>query len=111
MVECWPDSYAFCGSYELPAPVGPARATIPLTFSLPTPHRLSFTAGRVGLSLGMVVNFPDEIAWRLHETWRAKLFEAEFRYTQDRNDETKAQYLRMLREFKDLVLYDILPLG
>ena len=85
--------------------------TIPLIFPLPTPHRLSFTAGRVGLSLGMVVTFPGGIAWRLHETWRAKLFEAEFRYAQDRNDETKAEYLRMLRTFKDLVLYDILPQG
>ena len=59
----------------------------------------------------MVVTFPDGIAWRLHETWRAKLFEAEFRYAQDRNDETNAEYLRMLRAFKNLVLYDILPQG
>jgi hypothetical protein len=45
----------------------------------------------------------------LHETWRASLFEAEFRYTQDRNDKTKAEYLQVLKTFKDLVLYDILP--
>ena len=40
-----------------------------------------------------------------------KLFEAERRYNQDRNDETKAEYLQVLKAFKDLVLYDILPKG
>ena len=55
----------------------------------------------------MEISFPDGVAWRLHETWRAKLFEAEFRYAQ----ETKAEYLRLLRTFQDLVLYDILRQG
>jgi hypothetical protein len=59
----------------------------------------------------MEISFPDGVASRLDETWRAKLFEAEFRYAQDRNNETKAEYLRLLRTFKDLVLYDILPQG
>ena len=57
----------------------------------------------------MVIAFPDGAAWRLHETWRMKLFEAERRYTQDGNDKTKAEYLQVLKTFKDLVLYDILP--
>ena len=57
----------------------------------------------------MVITFPDGASWRLHETWRKKLFEAELRYTQDRNDKTKAEYLQVLKTFKDLVLYDILP--
>jgi hypothetical protein len=59
----------------------------------------------------MVITFPDGVAWRLRETWRAKLFEAELRYTQSRNAETKAEYMRVLRIFKDLVVYDILPQG
>ena len=92
-------------------PCCPARATITPHFFLPTPHRLSCIAGQVGLSLGMEISLPDVVASRLHETWRAKLFEAELRYAQDRNNETKAEYLRLLRTFKDLVLYDILPQG
>jgi hypothetical protein len=59
----------------------------------------------------MVITFPDGAAWRLHETWRMKLFEAERRYTQDRNEKTKAEYLRILRTFKDLVVYGIVPQG
>ena len=59
----------------------------------------------------MMISFPDGVARRLHETWRVKLFEAECRYTQDRNDKTKAEYLRVLRIFKDLVVYGIVPQG
>jgi hypothetical protein len=59
----------------------------------------------------MMISFPDGVARRLHETWRVKLLEAECRYTQDRNDKTKAEYLQVLKTFKDLVLYDILPQG
>jgi hypothetical protein len=59
----------------------------------------------------MVITSPDGAAWRLHETWRAKLFEAELRYTLNRNAETKAEYLRVLKIFKDLVVYDIVPKG
>ncbi len=92
-------------------PLAPVRATPPPHLFMPTPHRLSLTAGRVGLSLGMEISFPDGVSWRLHETWRAKLFEAEVRYTQTRNLETKAEYLQVLRTFKDLVLYDIVPQG
>jgi hypothetical protein len=57
----------------------------------------------------MVVTSPDGILWRLHDTWRAKLAEAQFRMKQDRNPETKAEYLRVLRIFKDLVMYGKLP--
>jgi hypothetical protein len=59
----------------------------------------------------MVITFPDGVAWRLHDTWRAKLSEAEFRYTQNRNAETTAEYMRILRIFKDLVMHGILPKG
>ena len=59
----------------------------------------------------MVITSPDGVAWRLHDTWRTKLFEAERRYTQERNDKTKAEYLQVLKTFKDLVLYDIVPQG
>jgi hypothetical protein len=59
----------------------------------------------------MVITSPDGAVWSLHETWRKKLFEAELRYTQNRNAETKAEYLRVLKIFKDLVLYGIMPKG
>ena len=59
--------------------------------------------------MDMVITSPDAAAWSLHETWRAKLLEAESRYTQDRNDKTKAEYLQVLRTFKDLVVYGVIP--
>jgi hypothetical protein len=52
----------------------------------------------------MIPTSPDGILWRLHETWRAKLFEAESRLKQERSLETKAEYMRVLRIFKDLVV-------
>jgi hypothetical protein len=57
----------------------------------------------------MTLTCPDGILWRLHETWRAKLAEAHCRMEQDRKLETKAEYLRVLRIFKDLVMYGRLP--
>jgi hypothetical protein len=57
----------------------------------------------------MILTSPDGILWRLHETWRAKVFEAEFRMKQDQNLETKAEYMRVLRIFKDLVMHGQLP--
>ena len=59
----------------------------------------------------MEITFPDEAAWSIHETWRARLLEAQDRYAQNRNHETKAEYMRVLRAFKDLVMYGILPRG
>jgi hypothetical protein len=57
----------------------------------------------------MILTSPDGILCRLHETWRAKLFAAEIRMKQDRNPETKAEYMRVLRIFKDLVMHGKLP--
>ena len=57
----------------------------------------------------MILTCPDGILWRLHENWRTKVVEAQLRMKQDRNLETKAEYLRVLRIFKDLVLYGKLP--
>jgi hypothetical protein len=59
----------------------------------------------------MVFTSRNGAAWRLHETWRKKLFEAERRYDQDQNDKTKAEYMQVLRIFKDLVVYGIVPKG
>ena len=59
----------------------------------------------------MEISFPDEAAWSIHETWRVRLFEAQYRYAQNRNHETKAEYMRVLRAFKDLVMYGIVPRG
>jgi hypothetical protein len=57
----------------------------------------------------MVIRSPDGAKWRLHETWRAKLLEAERRYDQNQNDKTKAEYMQVLKIFKDLVVYGIVP--
>ena len=53
--------------------------------------------------------FLDEAILGLHETWRARLFQAQFEYAQNRNHETKAEYMRVLRTFQDLVFYGIVP--
>jgi hypothetical protein len=66
-------------------------------------------AGKVGLSLGMAIRFSDYVDWTLHDAWRARLLEAKRRFSQNRNDENSAEYLRVLAIFKDLVLYGILP--
>jgi predicted house-cleaning noncanonical NTP pyrophosphatase (MazG superfamily) len=59
----------------------------------------------------MVLGSRDGVDWRLHEEWQAKLLEAEQRFQQDKNAETKAEYMRILRIFKDLVMYGIRPRG
>jgi hypothetical protein len=53
-----------------PQPPGPRMRgnRAPLIYSLRAPHRPSLTAGRVGLSLGMVITCPDGAAWRLHRS-------------------------------------------
>ena len=74
-----------------------------------SPHSLSLAAATVRLSLGMAISSPDGVEWKLHEVWRARLLEAQHRYARNRNHETKAEYMRVLRAFKDLVFYGIVP--
>ena len=57
----------------------------------------------------MAITDTNGILSRLEDTWRTKLFEAEWRFRQDRNEESKAEYLRILKLFKNLVLYGISP--
>ena len=52
---------------------------------------------------------PDGPEWRLRDAWRASLLEAEVRYKNNRNAETKAEYLRILETFKDLIMNGIMP--
>jgi hypothetical protein len=54
----------------------------------------------------MAISFPD---CTLHDAWRARLLEAEHRFTQNHNDESRAEYARILKIFKDLVLHGIKP--
>ena len=53
----------------------------------------------------------DGVDWRLHDEWRSKLSEAERHFKEHPNDETKAEYMRILKIFKDLVMHGILPRG
>ena len=64
-----------------------------------------------GLSLVMVFSSPDGVDWRLHDEWRSKLLDAERRFQQDKNTETKAEYMHIVRVFKDLVMYGTRPCG
>jgi hypothetical protein len=57
----------------------------------------------------MLPSWRSDILWGLHEAWRAKLFAAESRFKQDPGADSKAEYLRILRIFKDLVMYNMLP--
>jgi hypothetical protein len=56
-----------------------------------------------------MIAFPDGTTRKLHNPWRWKLEEAEWRYRDAKNEETRAEYLRMLRIFSDLVLRYKLP--
>ena len=67
------------------------------------------SAGIVALSLGMALSYSDCVDWTLHDAWRARLLEVEHLFTQNQNDESRAEYLRVLAIFKDLVVYGILP--
>ena len=57
----------------------------------------------------MLLTGAEEFLWRIHERWRTRLLEAEMRMKQNRNAGTKAEYMRFLRIFEDLVMYRILP--
>lgn len=57
----------------------------------------------------MAISFSDCIDCTLADAWRARLLEAEHRFTQSQNDESRLEYLRILKIFTDLVLYGILP--
>jgi len=52
----------------------------------------------------MTIEFPDDLAQRLRECWREKLENARRLYVEDQNERTRADYLRVLTKFADLVL-------
>ena len=63
----------------------------------------------------MGIEFPDGTARQLHDRWRDEV-DAYCRYLEQRNEETRAEYLRFLRIFTDLVVRNKLrrisrPLG
>ena len=57
----------------------------------------------------MTIDFPDGVARRLHARWRCKLEEARRRYSNDQTEETRAEYLKMLQVFTDLIIRGKLP--
>ena len=57
----------------------------------------------------MPFTHPDGTLCRFHEAWRVQLIEAELHMRRDKNPATKAEYIRVLRIFKDLVMYGMLP--
>jgi hypothetical protein len=46
---------------------------------------------------------------RLDDFWRAKLEEAQRRYVEDRTEESRAEYRRVLRIYANLVLRGKMP--
>jgi hypothetical protein len=56
-----------------------------------------------------MIAFPDGTTRKLHDPWRWRLEEAERRYRDAKNKESRAEYLRILRIFSDLVLRYKLP--
>jgi hypothetical protein len=67
------------------------------------------SAGKVSLSLSMAIGFSDCVDYTLLDVWRTRLLDAERRFTQNQNDESRMAYLRVLKIFTDLVLHGILP--
>ena len=45
----------------------------------------------------------------LHEKWGSQLADARVRYEQERNEQARVEYLRMLQVFADLVLRNRIP--
>ena len=58
--------------------------------------------------MGMIA-FQDGTTRKLRDPWRWRLEEAERRYRDEKNTESRAEYLRILRIFSDLVLRYKLP--
>jgi hypothetical protein len=56
-----------------------------------------------------MIDFPDGTLRREHEIYREELERARLRYTDTRNPETRAAYLRALKMFADLVVYRKMP--
>jgi hypothetical protein len=52
----------------------------------------------------MTVDFPDGVLRRLHDSWRDKLADAYCRYSDNRTAETRAEYLKVLKTFTDIVV-------
>jgi len=76
---------------------------------MPVPRIVRWLAAAgVGLPLSMI-DSPDGVARRLHELWRDKLTEAQRRYAESRNEDTRTEYLRVLKIFSDLVIRDKAP--
>lgn len=57
----------------------------------------------------MTVQFPDGTVPRLRALWRERLAEATTRYLENRTPQTRADYLRVLKVFADLVNHDKIP--
>ena len=74
-----------------------------------SPQLAMDSAGKVALSLGMAISHPACVDWTLHDAWRARLLDADHRFAENQNDENRAEYVRVLTIFKDLVVYGILP--
>ena len=56
-----------------------------------------------------MIAFPDGTTRKLHDPWRWRLEEAERRYRDAKSKESRAEYLRILKTFSDLVLRYRLP--
>lgn len=56
-----------------------------------------------------MIEFPDGVPRKSHALWREKLADAQRRYRENPNPETKAEYVRVLKAFADLVLRYKLP--
>jgi hypothetical protein len=58
-----------------------------------------------------MIAFPDGTTRKLHVPWRLRLEEAERSYQDAKSKESRAEYLRILKTFSDLVLRYKLPEG
>jgi hypothetical protein len=57
----------------------------------------------------MAVDFPDAPALAMDDFWRLKLEGAQRRYSDTPNDETRAEFRRLLRLFANFVVRNQLP--
>lgn len=57
----------------------------------------------------MTVDFPDGVPRPLHDCWRDKFDDAYAHYSENPTPENRAEVMRILRIFADLMLRDKLP--
>jgi hypothetical protein len=89
--------------------MGRALASQIPTFEVPCPPINPERPAPAKDYLWVMIGFSDDGLSRSRSLWREKLKEAEARYTENRDEDNRAEYRRVLKVFTRLVVHDEQP--